>query len=147
MRISDWSSDVCSSDLRLPGTHQVALLEQAGKDQSVYLGTDLRRLISARPARQLGAQRDGLLRDGDKGDLRRTSRGGSLLLRLAASGKDQRQPDGRDTLLHTSPLSVSRLASTRQNAALSELASILSTGLHHLTLAAIVLGVNIPPTS
>src|SRR3546814_11482666 len=67
MRISDWSSDVCSSDLQGPeGVHRVLRLLHGEADQVVGGGIDLLRRLGAEPPRLelrgLVARADGAVR-------------------------------------------------------------------------------------
>src|SRR3546814_5879995 len=65
MRISDWSSDVCSSDLKLTGVNvetiryyeRIGLLPRPARtsgNRRTYGDADVRRLIFVRKARELG---------------------------------------------------------------------------------------------
>src|SRR3546814_11212705 len=70
MRISDWSSDVCSSDLPAFGRGEPRGIDAAGADATLFFGVDQSRSLQHRQMFQKGGQAH-LKRFGETFDRRR----------------------------------------------------------------------------
>src|SRR3546814_2132052 len=70
MRISDWSSDVCSSDLPAFGRREPRGIDAAGADATLFFGVDQSRSLQHRQMFQKGGQAH-LKRFGEAFDRRR----------------------------------------------------------------------------
>src|SRR3546814_8618863 len=58
MRISDWSSDVCSSDLKFPGRHIAGLFEQRHVATGIVVALDARIAVPVPDAAEVAGMID-----------------------------------------------------------------------------------------
>src|SRR3546814_10226947 len=117
MRISDWSSDVCSSDLLARGGGGLLL-----RDRGAFVGgeqlVDQHGERGARPSEQHGAgdQRDALLPDGadtQEPDMAVRANEDSMVLKQRRAALAQiAQADRKSTRLHSSHYCATRLPSS-----------------------------------